>query len=107
MIQQLISQQGPLPIKTTFDFEGTDLVGVYVAGSGWTNTPQQIGVELFLDGEPLGSIWVTSNETQSHKALMAKLLPVKMTGGPHQLALVPWQGTVTDANDNFIVQIIV
>ena len=108
MIQQLISQKGPLPITASFTAKAEDLVGFYVAGSAWTKNPNQsIGVQVLLDGQSLGFIWVYANEAQSHKTLMAKLLPVDVEHGQHEVKLVAWEGTVSDSNDYFIVQIII
>lgn len=106
MIQQLISQKGPLPIRTTFDYQGDGSVGFYVGGSAWTKSVQPIGVQFLLDGNSLGFVWVYANEPNSHKALMPKLLSVQMTRGKHELELVAWEGTVSDSNDYFVVQII-
>ena len=106
MIQQLISQKGPLPIRATFNYQGDGSVGFYVGGSAWTKSVQSIGAQLLLDGNSLGFVWVYANEANSHKALMPKLLSVKMTLGQHEVALVAWEGTVTDSNDYFVVQII-
>jgi hypothetical protein len=107
MIQPIISQRGPLPIEVPFDYQGDGSVGFYIAGSAWTNNGgQAIGVQILLDGNSLGYITVFANEATSHKTLIPKLIPVKIGMGEHRLRLVAWEGTLSDNNDYFVVQIV-
>lgn len=107
MIQQLISQRGPLPIVTSFDYDGDGSVGLYVDGSAWTTSgSRKVGVTVEIDGQPVANVWVFSNEANSHKALMPKLVSLELSRGTHKLALVPMAGTTGDANDYYVVQII-
>ena len=102
-IQELFNQavtQFPLSVK--FTPRDTSPAQLYVTASAYSTTPNQpIGVNVALDGEPLGALMLFANEAISHKALVAKLFPVQFDDlNPHTLTFsAATPNTVCDFND--------
>jgi hypothetical protein len=74
-----------------------------VAGSAWSGQANTtIGIEVSLDGKPIGSSSIFSNNPSVHRATVPTYLPVKLTIGSHTLTLsASTTTTVTDLNDPF------
>jgi hypothetical protein len=102
-IQELFNQavtQFPLSVK--FTPRDTSPAQLYVTASAYSNAPNQpIGVNVALDGKPLGSLKLFANEATSHKALVSMLFPVQFDDlNPHTLTFsAATPNTVCDAND--------
>jgi hypothetical protein len=103
-ILPIINQtKGPLPISVNFNAPSDAPTTFVLSGSAWCGTAGQIiGVTLELDGKPLGSAWICSNQQSTHRALVPAYIPVTLTFGQHTVKLVPANGaTTTDQNDFF------
>ena len=102
-IQLIISQKGPLPIQATFQAIGDQPMYIEVNGSVWTqqlNT--MIGIEVDLDGKKVGTAYIFSNGTATHRAVVPTYIPVKLKQGQHTLTLkVANSQTVSDFNDYY------
>jgi hypothetical protein len=100
-VQVLISQKGPLPIKTTFNALGDSPMYLEVNGSVWTQTANNmIGIQIELDGAVVGTANIFSNAASTHRAVVPAYIPIKLQQGQHTLALSPAPGTtVSDLND--------
>jgi hypothetical protein len=76
---------------------------VFLSGSGW-RTPAQgpgyIEIDAVIDGYSIAQARVFTNETSSHKALVAAMGVVTFPAGTHQLSVQLVQGTV-DGSDEF------
>jgi len=105
MAIQLIvnNQKGPLPINATFQALGDSPMYIEVNGSVWTqqlNT--MIGIEVDLDGNKVGTAYIFSNGTATHRAVVPAYIPVKLKQGQHTLTLkVSSSQTVSDLNDYY------
>ena len=103
MAIQLIvnNQKGPLPINATFQALGDSPMYIEVNGSVWTqqlNT--MIGIEVDLDGKKVGTAYIWSNGTATHRAVVPVYIPIKLKQGQHTLTLkVSTSQTVSDFND--------
>ena len=102
-LQQIIAQQGPLPIKVTATIETDVPVTLMLAGSVWTSTAEQmIGMGLLIDGEPAAEAQIFSNGSNEHRAVVPVTFAYTFTIGDHTFALGPLTGpTTSDANDFF------
>ena len=61
-IQVIVSQQGPLPIKATFNSVGDEPVYLEVNGSVWSASPNtMIGILVEVDGGCVGKALIFSN----------------------------------------------
>ena len=102
-IQLIINQKGPLPISATFQAMADSPMYIEVNGSVWTqqlNT--MIGIEVDLDGNKVGTAYIFSNGTATHRAVVPAYIPIKLTQGPHTLTLkVATSQTVSDFNDYY------
>ena len=107
-IQLIISQKGPLPIQATFQAIGDQPMYIEVNGSVWTqqlNT--MIGIEVDLDGKNVGTAYIFSNGTATHRAVVPVYIPVKLKQGQHTLTLkVANAQTVSDLNDHYTAVIL-
>jgi hypothetical protein len=103
LVQEVCNQtlaQFPLTVK--FTPSATSPALLYVTASAWSVTPNQlIGVNVALDGAPLGSLMLFANEATSHKALVAMLFPVEFKDfSPHTLTFsAATPNTRCDVND--------
>ena len=100
-IQLIVAQAGPLPITAAFDAIGDELVYLEVTGTVWANqVNQMIGIEISLDGKPIGAAQIYSNKDTTHRAVAPAYIPLKLTHGPHALTLsAKTSQTVSDYND--------
>ena len=97
--------KGPLPISASFKAPSDSPACFILSGSAWSQTANQvIGVTLELEGSPIGTASIWSNQQSTHRALVPAYIPVTLTFGQHTLKLVPSTGaTTTDLNDLFNV----
>ena len=102
-VQELFNQAvTPFPMSVKFTPSDTSPAQLYVTASAYSNAPNQpIGVNVALDGKPLGSLMLFANEAISHKALVSRLFPVKFDDlSPHTLTFTAaTPNTVCDFND--------
>jgi hypothetical protein len=65
---------------------------------------QTIGIEVSLDGKPIGSASIFSNLGTNHRAVVPTYIPLKLTFGEHKLVLsAATSVTISDLNDFFDV----
>ena len=104
-VQIIINQQkGPLPITVSFKPVTDGPCCLVVTGSVWTqNVNSTIGIEISLDKKPIGSASIWSNAVATHRAVVPKYIPVKLTFDQHELTLTTTAGTISDINDFFNV----
>jgi hypothetical protein len=51
-----------------------------ITGSVWTGTANQlIGIQVTLDGQPIGSAEIYSNLASTHRSVVPTYIPVKLT----------------------------
>jgi len=102
-IQELFNKAfTQFPLSVQFTPQDTDPAQLYITASAYSNKPSSlIGINVALDGKPLGSITVFANVATSHMALVAKLFPVEFTDlKPHTLTFTAaTPATVCDFND--------
>jgi hypothetical protein len=72
-----------------------------VTGSVWSQqTGTQIGIEVSLDGKPIGKSSICSNNPAVHRATVPTYIPLQLTFGSHTLTLsAATTTTVSDYND--------
>jgi hypothetical protein len=90
------------PLSVQFTPEDTAPALLYITASAFSTAPNQlIGVNVAIDGQPLGSLMLYANEGKSHKALVAKLFQVQFDEiRPHTLTLSPATPyTICDPDD--------
>ena len=102
-IQLIVSQKGPLPIQATFQAIGDQPMYIEVNGSVWTQQANvMIGIEVDLDGKKVGTAYIFSNGTATHRAVVPAYIPIKLKQGQHTLTLkVANSQTVSDFNDYY------
>ena len=100
-IQVVVNQQGPLPIKTTFNSVGDEPAYLEVNGSVWTELSNiMTGIVIWIDGDAVGQAQIFSNTPSTHRAVVPAYIQVQLGFGQHTIALTPLQGgTVSDSND--------
>src|SRR5437764_1831396 len=108
-IQVIVNnQKGPLPINAPFQAPGDLPMYIEVNGSVWTqqlNT--MIGIEVDLDGQKIGTAYIFSNGTATHRTVVPIYIPVKLKQGQHTLTLkVANAQTVSDLNDHYTAVIL-
>lgn len=99
---------GPLPLSgDTFTSHGGVLT-LNAAGSGWSSKVDSlIGMNVLVDGKPMGTAQVFTNEAASHKAFIPISVSLPGVGaGTHVVVLQPLPGTNTDGNDFFNVTVV-
>ena len=103
LIQELFNQAlTQFPLSVNFTPRDTSPAQLYVTASAYSTFPNMlIGVDVALDGNPLGSLTLFANEAYSHKALVARLFPVEFNDlDQHTLTFSPsTPNTVCDFND--------
>ncbi len=107
-LQVILNQAGPLPIKATFNAPGDSPMYIEVNGSVWTQSENQmIGIDVALDGNPVGTAQIFSNGNATHRPVVPVYIQVKLEQGQHTLTLSPKQGstTVSDYNDWYVAVI--
>jgi hypothetical protein len=104
VVQVVIAQSGPLPIKATAQINTNGPAVLTLAGSVWaTSANQMIGVSLVIDGEPAEvSAAIYSNGASTHRAVVPATVEETFDIGSHTFTLVPMNcQTTSDANDHF------
>jgi len=103
--QIVVSQQGPLPISVRFPAPSDGPSVLVVAGSVWTNgSNTMIGIQVSLDGQPLGSAQIFANPGSTHMSVVPAFFPVELSQGDHTLQLSEsTSATTSDFNDFFTV----
>lgn len=105
-VQVIMNQQkGPLPVKATFNSPSSGPMYLYVTGSVWTTTANQmIGIGVKVDDAAVGSAQVFSNTASTHRAVVPAYILVKLAQGQHTITLGPATATTTaDLNDFYTV----
>ncbi len=103
-IQIILNQQkGPLPLTASFKSPTDGPSCLVVSGSVWSQTANQIiGIEVSLDGKPIGLAAIFSNATATHRAVVPTYIPLNLAFGQHQLSLsAATPVTTSDFNDFF------
>ena len=105
---QVIGQEGPLPITTTFQVENDGPTLILLSCSAWTQTaPVMIEVDLLIDGVEVAWAELFANVSTQHMALVAVPKPYTFTIGAHTFTLqAANSATVTDQNDTFYVTLV-
>src|SRR5690349_20317217 len=76
----VISQSGPLPITKSFDAPSDDEMILFISGSVYSITENSwVSVEVLLDGQALGALWLFFNFASSHQALVPTMIPITTT----------------------------
>ena len=100
-VQVIVSQAGPLPIKTTFNAPSNAPMYLEVTGSVWTSSANQmIGIQISVDGTVIGIANVFSNTPSTHRPVVPVYIPIKLTQGSHTLELGLAAGTTTTSDFN-------
>ena len=94
---------GPLPVTVTFDAPMDGPTTFLFSGTAWSQTANvPIGVQVLLDGSVIGTSKLYSNSTGEHKTLPAQVMVTDLEPGQHKIVFQALNGnTITDANDNF------
>ena len=105
---QVISQEGPLPIKTTFQVENDGPTLILLSCSAWTQTANvMIEVDLLIDGVEVAWAGLFGNAANQHMALVSLPKPYTFTIGEHTFTLQAANPeTVSDQNDFFNVTLL-
>src|SRR5262249_37688290 len=98
-------QKGPLPLTLPFNSPTDGQASLMITGSVWTGTANQlIGIQVTLDGQPIGSAEIYSNLATTHRAVVPTYIPVKLKIGAHKVGLQVLNSvTTSDFNDFFDV----
>jgi len=107
--QTVVNQNGPLPITASFQALSDGPALVLLSGSVWTQNQggALIGVQLQVDGTPIGTAWILANNTATHMAVVPIAIPYTFGFGNHEIYLAAATGeTVSDTNDFFCVTIL-
>jgi|SRR5687767_4888676 hypothetical protein len=106
-VQIILSAQGPLPVKATFNSPGDSPMYIEVNGSVWSSSPNQmLGINIDVDGTNLGTAQIFSNGASTHRAVVPAYVPVKLAYGQHTITLsAANSATVSDSNDTFVAVI--
>lgn len=99
---------GPLPVLATFDAPMDGPTTFVFSGTAWSQSANvPIGVEVLLDGVVIGFSQLYSNSTAEHKTLPTQVMVADLEPGKHKIVLRALNAnTVTDANDNFSVALL-
>jgi hypothetical protein len=105
--QQILSLNGPLPIKQSFTIEVDGPVDFFITSTAYIQTPNfPVGVEVAINGVPLGSSNLFANQPQVHMTLPTIFGTAQISDPtvPQVLTIDPTYGsTMTDSNDFFNV----
>ena len=106
-IQVIVDQQGPLPIKATFNVVTDAPVYLEVNGSVWSNTPNTlIGILAEVDGVAVGKALIFSNTPDTHRAVVPSYGPLQLGFGQHTIVLSPVTPTTTSDSNDFYTAVI-
>ena len=106
--QQILSATRPLPLTAKFDSPADGPVDIIVTSTAWSSSQAGlIGIEVLIDGVPLGSAMLFANNTGMHMTLptiFATANLKQLKAHKVELAIAPNGGlTTTDFNDFFTV----
>lgn len=107
-VQVILSAQGPLPVKASFNPIGDFPMYIEVNGSVWSTTPNQmLGINIELDGQKIGTAQIYSNGASTHRAVVPAYVQVKLSyGQQHTITLsAANSSTTSDINDTFVAVI--
>lgn len=105
-IIRLYAGPGPLPITVPFATEVTGAAALYFTGSAYSNVSEAIlSFTVLVDDVSYGEASVYTNEAKSHKTLVGRVSPIRLTRGRHKLTIEDGPNTVTDGNDYFVVDV--
>jgi hypothetical protein len=109
-LQQVVAQQGPLPIKVQAQIETDAPTVVTLAGSVWTATTNtMIGVSLAIDGNVVAKAQIYSNGPTTHRTVIPVSIPYTFPwtqDQEHVFTLEPLTPqTTSDFNDFFYVTV--
>jgi len=103
-----LNTNGALPKEGTYNKRRGGTLIVSAAGSGFSDTENKtIGMEVFVNGNKVGTAQVYTNEKLSHKAFVPAFAVVNnVRKGPVKIELKPLNAdTKTDQNDFFRVTV--
>lgn len=99
----LLDTAGPLTVSTTFNAPADGPVIFVLSGTAWTqNAGVLIGINLELDGQPIGNMAMCwANQSANHQAMRTTFIPFdNLTFGEHTIEVVNANSeTITDVND--------
>ena len=100
-VQVIVDQQGPLPIKATFNSLTDEPVYLEVNGSAWSAAPgTMIGILVEVDGIVVGKALIFSNQGSTHRTVVPSYGQVQLGPGQHTIMLSPvTETTLSDTND--------
>ena len=100
-VQVIVDQQGPLPIKATFNSLTDEPVYVEVNGSVWSQIPNvPIGILVEVDGTVVGKALIFSNTASTHRTVVPSYAQLNLGFGQHTIVLSPvTETTLSDQND--------
>ncbi len=107
-LQQLINQQGPLPLKGGFIAGTSDSVLLVVTGSLWSQSVNvMLQMNVYLDGTQIGVAQIFSNGPSTHRVLPTLFIGLPPLGsGQHTITLAAPSPATTDLNDTFAASLI-
>jgi hypothetical protein len=99
-VQMIINQASALPIDAQFNSPGDEPMYLEVTGTVWTQSSNElIGIEIAIDGQPVGVAQVFSNGSSTHRAVVPAYIEVQLGEGAHVLNLSVAANTISDNND--------
>lgn len=104
MAAQIIinNQQGALPVSASFNSMGDIQMVLEVNGSVWSqSTNVMIGIDVAIDGKPVGTAHIFSNGPSTHRAVVPAYFPIQLGQGQHKITLSAAANTVSDFNDYY------
>ena len=107
-VQVIVDQQGPLPIKITFNSLTSSPVYVEVNGSVWSTVPNtMIGIEALVDGiNVVGKAMIYSNTASTHRTVVPSYGQIQLGPGQHTIMLSPATPTTTSDQNDFYTAVI-
>jgi len=106
-VQVIVDQQGPLPIKATFNALTDEPVYVEVNGSVWSQIPNvPIGILVEVDGTVVGKALIFSNQPATHRTVVPSYGQVQLGPGQHTIVLSPVTPTTTSDENDFYTAVI-
>ncbi|HEX8391652.1 MAG TPA: hypothetical protein VF665_04765 [Longimicrobium sp.] len=108
MSQVVLSQAGPLPIKTTVMWPSSETVMVALSGSAWSPSANStVSVKLSIHATTIGTVQMYANVNGTHMAFPTGFFAVNGEIGETTLEITANNATtLTDLNDTFTVALI-
>ena len=103
-LTQVITQVVGLPGPTGFTTSGGTVLFM-MSGSGWTSSAgTTIGVSVFIDGNPIGTLQCFSNPINTHLAFIPTYVVLSnLSAGSHTISFTKFTDTNVDSADQFNV----